>query len=83
MEALALAQGPTRVAALDEALIFRTVNGQRMAARFNVREIGRGYAEDPEIQGRDVVVVGHSFIKAAWRDVLAAVPIFAVFRPYR
>ena len=80
MEAVALAKGPTRVADLDEALIFRNVNGQRMAARFDLRAISRGRAPDPEIRGTDVVVVGESVIGAAWREVREALPSIGVFR---
>lgn len=74
--ALAMAKGASRVAALDNAVIFREIDGQRVGALFNIKQISRGESADPEILGNDMVVVGHSSIKAAWRDVLTAAPLF-------
>lgn len=82
LEALALAKGETRVAALSEVVVFRSVNGQRMGALFDVKEIRRGRAEDPEIRGNDVVVVGLSKAKSIWRDVISTSPLLGIFRPF-
>jgi len=82
LEALAMAKGPTQVADLDEVVIFRTVSGQRMAARFDLRDIRRGAVPDPQVLGNDTVVVGSSGMKAAWRDVVAALPVLSIFRPF-
>jgi polysaccharide export outer membrane protein len=81
LEALAMAKGPSRVAALDQVAVFRTIGGQRMGALFDIRAIRRGEAADPEIRGNDTIVVGLSNVKAVWRDALAAVPALAIFRP--
>lgn len=81
LEALAMAKGPSRVAALDEVAVFRTIDGERMGAMFDVEAIRRGDAADPEILGNDTVVVGLSNVKAIWRDALAAIPALAIFRP--
>lgn len=81
LEALSLAKGETRVAALKEVLIFRTTNGQRMGAVFDVNKIRRGDAEDPQILGNDLVVVGYSNVRGVWRDILQTSPLIAVFRP--
>ena len=77
--ALARAKSPTQVAALDEIVVFRTVNGQRMGARFDLRRIRNGLDPDPQILGGDVVVVGFDSLKGAFRDVLQAAPFFNVF----
>lgn len=82
IDALAMAKGPSRVAALGNVVIFRVINGQRMGALFNVTHIRRGEADDPEILGNDTIVVGLSGIKAAWRDVLTAAPLVSAFRPF-
>lgn len=82
IQTLALARGPTRVAKLDQVLVFRTVNGQRLAAVFDLRRIRYGYEPDPLIIGGDVVVVGYSEVKGAFRDFLTGAPALAVFRPY-
>lgn len=77
--AIALAQSPTRVAKLDEIVIFRTINGQRMAARFDLSRIRAGRDPDPQILGGDVVVVGFSQAKSIYRDILQAAPLFNIF----
>ncbi|HVF83932.1 MAG TPA: polysaccharide biosynthesis/export family protein [Sphingomicrobium sp.] len=82
LQTLALAKGPTNTAKLDEVIVFRTVNGQRMAAVFDLRRIRRGFDPDPLILGGDTVVVGYSQLKGAFRDFLSAAPAIAVFRPY-
>jgi len=77
--AIALAQSPSRIAKLDEVVIFRTVNNQRMAARFDLGRIRAGRDPDPQILGGDVVVVGFSSAKSIYRDLLQAAPIFNIF----
>ena len=81
LEALSLAKGEQRSAALDQVVIFRTINGQRMGAVFDVRDIRAGRANDPQILGNDVVVVGYSEARRMWDDIRSALPIFNVFRP--
>jgi polysaccharide export outer membrane protein len=81
LEAVSMAKGETRIAALKEVVVFRTVNGQRMGAVFDVESIRRGDAKDPEVLGNDVVVVGYSNSKSLWRDVLSTTPLLTVFRP--
>ena len=82
LQAVARAQGPTRTAKLSEVIVFRTVNGQRTGAVFDLRRIRNGFDSDPLILGGDIVVVGYSEIKGAFRDFLGAAPVLAVFRPY-
>lgn len=79
LSAIAEAKSPTEVARLDEVMIFRTVNGQRMGGRFNLLDIRRGNAADPQILAGDTIVVGHSALKGAWREFLQAAPAFSIF----
>ena len=81
LQTLALAKGETRTAALNQVVIFRTINGQRMGAVFDVSSIRSGRAPDPEILGNDIVVVGFSRAKSLWRDILSTTPILNMFRP--
>lgn len=81
LEAISLAQGETQVAALNQVVILRMVEGERMAALFDVASIRRGEAPDPAIFGNDVVIVGYSNIRGLWRDVLQTTPLLNVFRP--
>ncbi len=62
---MALAHSPKRTAKLDQVLIFRTVNGERMGARFDLTDIRSGTAPDPQILPGDVVVVGFSAASGA------------------
>jgi polysaccharide export outer membrane protein len=79
LDALAMAKGTSRVAALDQVAVFRMVDGKRVGGVFNVGKINRGLAPDPEIKGDDTIVVGLSNVKAAWRDVLTAAPLLTAF----
>ena len=82
IEALARAKGPTRVADLDEVVVFRTINGQRTGAIFDLRRIRAGISADPAIVGGDVIVVGYSAVKGGFREFLSAAPLLGVFRPF-
>lgn len=76
---LAAAGGPTEFAQLREAVVFRTVNGQRMVARFDIRDIRGGRSVDPEIYGNDVVSVGENGGKRLFTNVLQAAPVLGIF----
>lgn len=82
VQAIAMAEGPTRTADLSSVAVFRNANGQRMVAVFDLRAIRNGEMEDPVILGDDVVVVDRSRLNAAMREILSAVPALAIFRPY-
>lgn len=75
LRAIALAEGPTRVASLNEVAVFRTVGEQRYVARFDLRAIRTGQSPDPDIRGQDIVVVGFSGLKNATQTVLASLPV--------
>jgi polysaccharide biosynthesis/export protein len=79
LSAIAQARSPTNTANLDEVMVFRTAGGERMGARFNLTEIRKGLAADPQIQAGDTVVVGHSALKGAWREFLQTAPVFNLF----
>jgi polysaccharide export outer membrane protein len=79
IEALALAQSPTFIAASDQIFVFRTINGRRAGARFDIKRIRAGADPDPVILPGDQVVVGISALKEAWQEYLGT-PIFNIFR---
>lgn len=79
LSAIARAESTTREAKLNEVIVFRTIAGKRMVARFDLNEVRSGRAADPQIQGGDAVVVGFSAVKGAWRDFLQAAPLFNAF----
>jgi polysaccharide export outer membrane protein len=83
MQAVAMAGGVNMdMADLEAVLVFRTVNGQRMAAKFNLKEIRAGEAADPQIYGDDIVVVGVSKGKWAYSRLLQSLPLFNAFQLY-
>lgn len=83
LQAVAMARGPDlKYANLSRVAIFRTINGQRNAAVFDLKAIRAGKAPDPVILGNDVVVVEGSTAKGMFREILAALPGLAIFRPY-
>lgn len=81
LDVISMAKGETDVATLRQVVVFRTVEGQRMGAVFDVASIRRGEAQDPVIQGNDLVVVGYSAAKRFWKDVVSTAPLFNIFRP--
>jgi len=82
LSALAQAKSPTNTAKLDEIMVFRMVNGQRTGGRFNLTDIRRGRAADPQILAGDTIVVGNSAVKSAWRDFLQATPLIGLFTQF-
>lgn len=82
LQAIAMAEGPSKVAALDSVAVFRTVDGHRMVALFDLGAIRGGQATDPQILGDDIIVVDTSRLSVTMREVLSALPAFAVFGYY-
>tara|TARA_R110002051_G_C8657421_1_gene488489 strand:+ start:123 stop:737 length:615 start_codon:yes stop_codon:yes gene_type:complete len=84
LQAVAMAKGATNVADLESVAVFRTVDGQRMVAVFDMAAIRAGSALDPVLQGDDVVIVDTSRLSVAMRDALVALPalggLFYAFR---
>jgi polysaccharide export outer membrane protein len=79
MRAVALGRGTAEDANPRRVVVFRTIQGKRMAAAFDLTSIRRGEAEDPVIYGNDIVVVDGSRSRQTFRDVLSALPILGVF----
>jgi polysaccharide export outer membrane protein len=78
-QALAMGQGTTESARVDEVVVFRTIEGKRYAARFDLRAIRGGRSVDPAVYGNDVVVVGSSRTAGLLRDVASAAPLLGLF----
>lgn len=81
LQSIAMAKGASRVAQLDRVAIFRTINGQRSGALFDVNAIREGRSPDPYIQSGDYVIVGSSSTKSRYYDILSVLPAFAIFVP--
>lgn len=75
MRAVATAKGTAEFASLSNVAIFRTVNGQKMGALYNLKLIRNGSYADPEVFANDVVIVGNSQTRKIFKDVLQASPL--------
>lgn len=73
--ALARAGSTNEYTKTEDVILFRTVGGQKMAARFNLKEIRRGAYPDPEIYGQDIIVVGESKLRRLLQDVQMVSPL--------
>jgi len=74
MRSIALAEGIGNDARLDDVVVFRTVDGKRYAALYNLGAIRRGRYPDPAIYANDIVMVGDAASKRLFKDLLTAVP---------
>jgi len=79
LQAVAMAKGLDPLANLQGVVIFRHVNGKKMAARFDLRAIRAGTVEDPEVFGDDIVSVDQSGSKTALRRIIEALPLVSIF----
>lgn len=75
MRVIALAQGTTEFARQDYVVIFRRVNGQKMAGLYNIGAIRSGAYEDPEVYANDMIEIGDSAARRLFRDVLMTAPL--------
>ena len=82
MTVVALAGGLDRAVADEKGIVvFRKVHGKREAAKFDYKAIREGNAEDPTIQGGDIVVVDESGVKASLRNLRDGLSLFGLFAP--
>lgn len=72
--AVATAKGVAEFAKLEDVVVFRTVNNQKLAALYDLKAIRRGAYEDPEIFANDVIVVGDSPSRRLFKDALQLFP---------
>ncbi len=82
IQAIAMAKGAREDANIRRVAVFRTINGERQAAAFDLQSIRRGQEPDPKIYPGDVVVVDGSAIKALQKSILSNLPILSIFRPF-
>jgi polysaccharide export outer membrane protein len=79
LQAVAMAEGPTRVADLTKVAVFRSIDGRRSVALFDLSAIRQGRSSDPQVLGDDVIVVDTSRLSSALREVVGALPAFSAF----
>lgn len=81
LQAIAMAGGvDEKLADLGGIVLMRQVDGKRMAAAYDLREIRRGNVEDPQLYGDDIIIVEQSGSKTAMRRFLDSMPVLGMFR---
>ena len=81
LQAIAIGGGvDDKIADLGGIVVMRNVEGRRMAAVYDLRQVRRGTVEDPQLFGDDIVVVEQSGSKTAFRRFIESMPILGVFR---
>jgi polysaccharide export outer membrane protein len=79
LQAVALAGGLDPLADLKGVVIFRRIEGKKMAAVFDMRQLRSGRMEDPQVYGDDVIVVEQSGSKTVLRRFIETLPALAFF----
>ena len=83
MNAVALAGGANlETANMRRVAIFRTIDGQRQAAAFDLLSIQRGEMTDPPVYSGDIIIVDGSSAKAATKKFFQTIPLLNIFRPF-
>ena len=77
--AISLAEGPARVAKINQIAVFRPTAEGMTVAKFDYAAIKQGTMLDPVMLPGDRIVVGTSSLSQAWQDFLTAIPLFALF----
>jgi polysaccharide export outer membrane protein len=75
MRAIASAQGTSEIADTNHVVVFRQVDGQQMAALYDLRAIRLGAYVDPPVYTNDVIVVDESNARRLFPQILQAVGI--------
>jgi polysaccharide biosynthesis/export protein len=79
LQAMAISGGPSATANLGGVIIFRTIQGQRKAARFDLRKIRSGESVDPAVFGNDLIVIDGQEKNGVYEEVLRGLPIVGLF----
>jgi polysaccharide biosynthesis/export protein len=74
LQAVALGEGVTEFAKLNEVLIIRQIDGKQYAARFDLRAIRATQMADPQVQQSDVIIVGYSSAASLLKTFITALP---------
>jgi polysaccharide export outer membrane protein len=77
LKAIATARGLAEYADSREVIIFRTVNGERLATLYNVDAISRGAYNDPRVYPNDTIVVGDDASRRLFDDIVGVATILA------
>lgn len=79
MQAIALAGGMDPLAQRDGVVIFRQVDGKKMAAVFDIDRIASGTVEDPQVYGDDIIMVNRSGSRSSLQELIKSAPLLTLF----
>lgn len=79
IQTIALAQGLDKNANPKRVIVFRTIDGSRRAAAFDMITIRQGKDPDPRVYPSDVIVVDGSNLSENYRLLLRSIPLFGLF----
>ena len=82
IQAVALAGGTSEDANAHRVVIFRTIDGKREAAAFDLTSIRHGEMPDPPVYAGDIIVVDGSSVKATEKQIFQSFPLLGLFRPF-
>lgn len=82
LQAVAMASGTSEDANPSRIIVFRTVNGERLAGAFDLKAIRKAEAEDPVIYGNDIVIVDGNRARQLFKELMSSVPLLGMLRPF-
>ena len=81
LQGIALAGGvDDKIADLGGIVLMRRVDGKRAVAVYDLRQVRKGLAEDPQLYGDDIIVVEQAGSKTLYRNIIESMPILGIFR---
>ena len=69
-----------KIADLGGIVLMRQVDGKRAVAVYDLRQVRKGLAEDPQLYGDDIIVVEQAGSKTLYRNIIESMPILGIFR---
>ena len=79
LQAVALAGGLDPLAQREGVVIFRQIEGKKMAAVFDLTRITDGTVVDPQIYGEDIIVVARSGTRSSLQELIKSAPLLTLF----
>lgn len=79
LQTVAMGGGLNDMADPGGILVFRMIEGRKKVARFDLKQIRQGNAEDPVIRSDDIIVVSESGTKSMFSRLLKSMPVLGLF----
>ncbi len=79
LQAIAIAGGTSDMANLQGIVVFRVIEGKKMAAVFDLKAIRAGQVTDPQVYGDDIVVIDESGPRSTMHRIIQSLPILNLF----